>query len=65
MDSNIKIKKILSICILGILCSNEGFKTVKNEFTLKKTVNEHEKEYLKCLRSWHKKMYEYISENIQ
>ena len=31
--------------------SSEGFKTVKNEFTLKKTVNEHEKEYLKCLRS--------------
>jgi hypothetical protein len=28
-------------------------------------VNEHENEYLKCLRSWHKKMYEYISENIQ
>ena len=31
--------------------SSEGFNTVKNEFTLKKTVNEHEKEYLKCLRS--------------
>ena len=31
--------------------SSEGFKTIKNEFRLKKTVNEHEKEYLKCLRS--------------
>ena len=36
--------------------ANEGFRTVKNKFSLKKTINEHEKEYLKCLRSWHKKM---------
>ena len=31
--------------------ANEGFRTVKNKFSLKKTINEHEKEYLKCLRS--------------
>ena len=31
--------------------SSEGFKTIKNEFKLKRTINEHEKEYLKCLRS--------------
>jgi len=31
--------------------SREGFKTIKKEFRLKKTINEHEKEYLKCLKS--------------
>ena len=31
--------------------ANEGFKTVKNKFSLKKTIYEHEKEYLKYLRS--------------
>ena len=36
--------------------SSEGFKTAKNKFRLNETINGHEKEYLKCLRSWHKKM---------
>ena len=36
--------------------ADEGFKTIKSKFSLKKTINEHENEYLKCLRSWHKKM---------
>ena len=30
---------------------DEGFKTIKTKFSLKKTINEHENEYLKCLRS--------------
>ena len=36
--------------------ADEGFKTIKSKFRLEKTINEHENEYLKCLRSWHKKM---------
>ena len=31
--------------------SSEGFKTAKNKFRLNETINDHEKEYLKCLRS--------------
>jgi len=41
---------------IGKKFADEGFKTVKKKFRLKKTINQHEKEYLKCLRSWHKKM---------
>ena len=36
--------------------SSEGFRTIKNKFSIKKTFDEHEKEYLKCLKPWHKKM---------
>ena len=31
--------------------ADEGFKTIKSKFRLEKTINEHENEYLKCLRS--------------
>ena len=41
---------------IGKKFADEGFKTVKKKFRLKKTINQHEKEYLKCLRSWHKKL---------
>ena len=36
---------------IGKKFADEGFKTVKKKFRLKKTINQHEKEYLKCLRS--------------
>ena len=36
--------------------SDEGFKTVEKKFTLNKMIDEHEKEYLKHVNPWHKKM---------
>ena len=36
--------------------SDEGLKIIKKRFTMNKMVNAHEKEYLKYVNPWHKKM---------
>ena len=36
--------------------ANEGFKTAKNKFKLEKMIIEHEKEYIKCVKSWHREL---------